>query len=307
MACDLHPDYLSTRYAREQTDCPVVAVQHHHAHIAACMAENKADGPVIGLAFDGTGLGTDGTIWGGEVLVADYHGFRRAAHLAVVPMPGSNAAVREPWRMAVGHLYAAHGRSLALTDLPLAGFTDDKSVKVLLQMMAGGINSPLTSSMGRLFDAVAAIVGLRGRVAFEGQAAMELEAIADDGETGSYGFSWQDAADDGPLVIPSAPILAAVVADCRQRVSPAVISARFHNTLVALFTELCRTLRSRTGIETVALSGGVFQNDRLLTGLITALEQQRFAVLSHRQVPANDGGLSLGQAMVAAAQLGERR
>jgi hydrogenase maturation protein HypF len=303
VACDLHPDYLSTRYAREQTDRPVVAVQHHHAHIAACMAENRADGPVIGLSLDGTGLGSDGTIWGGEVLVAEYHRFRRAAHLAAVPMPGSAAAIREPWRMALAHLHAAFGAMPDLTGLPLAGAVDDRALQVVAQMIEKGVNSPLTSSLGRLFDAVAAIVGLRHRVAFEGQAAMELEAIADDTEPGTYAFGWRDAAGDDPLVIPCAPIIDAVLADLRHGHSPAVISARFHNTLVALFTALCRDLRHRTGIHTVALSGGVFQNDRLLTGLIAGLEGQRFEVLSHRQVPTNDGGLALGQAVVAAARM----
>ena len=302
VACDLHPDYLSTRYAREALDLPVVAVQHHHAHIAACMAENKADGPVIGLAFDGTGLGTDGTIWGGEVLVADYQRFIRAAHLQTVPMPGSAAAIREPWRMALGHLRAAFTDAPDLTDLPLGRFADPRQTRIVIQMMEKGINSPLTSSLGRLFDAVAAIVGLRGRVAFEGQAAMELETITDDAESGRYAFSWENNG-DGPMVIPSAPIIQAVVEDVRDGQSPAVISARFHNTLVALFDALCRELRGRTGIDQVALSGGVFQNDRLLTGLSTTLEKSGFNVLTHRLVPANDGGLSLGQAVVAATHL----
>ena len=301
VACDLHPDYLSTRYARETVDLPVVAVQHHHAHIAACMAENKADGPVIGLAFDGTGLGTDGTIWGGEVLVADYQGFTRAAHLQAVPMPGSSAAIREPWRMALGHLRAAFGEIPDLTDLPLDRFADPQPIRIVLQMMEKQLNSPLTSSLGRLFDAVAAIVGLRGRVAFEGQAAIQLEAIADDTETGRYPFAWDDDA-SGPMIIPSAPMIQAVVEDVRDGRSPAVISARFHNTLVVLFDALCRELRNRTAIDQVALSGGVFQNDRLLTGLSSALAKSGFTVLTHRLVPANDGGLSLGQAVIAAAQ-----
>ena len=302
VACDLHPDYLSTRFAREQTGRTVIAVQHHHAHIAACMAENQIDGPVIGLAFDGTGLGTDGTIWGGEVLVVDYRTFTRTAHLAAVPMPGGEAAIREPWRMALSHLHSACGGAPDLTGLPLEGFADATAMRVVSQMIEKGINSPLTSSMGRLFDAVAAIIGLRGRVAFEGQAAMELETIADDAETGRYAVTWQDA-DDGPIVIPGTPIIDAVARDCRSGISPAVISARFHNTLVDLFVAVCRELRTRTGITAVALSGGVFQNDRLLAGFADALAREGFEVLSHRQVPANDGGLSLGQAVVAAAQV----
>jgi hydrogenase maturation protein HypF len=301
VACDLHPDYLSTRFARELTDIPVVEVQHHHAHIAACMAENHVDGPVIGLAFDGTGLGIDGTIWGGEVLMADYRRFTRLAHLQPVPMPGSAAAIREPWRMAMAHLRAAFANQPLPADLPLYGFSDEQGIQVVTQMMEKSINSPLTSSLGRLFDAVAAIAGLRGRVAFEGQAAMELEMVADDTESGRYDFAYEKQA-DGPLIISCAPIIREIVADARAGRSSAVVSARFHNTLVALFDDLCRQLRSETGIDRVALSGGVFQNDRLLTGLAGALGKSGFEVLTHGQVPANDGGISLGQAVVAAAQ-----
>ena len=300
VACDIHPDYLSTRYAREMTDLPVIEVQHHHAHIAACMAENKADGPVIGLAFDGTGLGTDGTIWGGEVLVADYQRFTRAAHLEAVPMPGSAAAIREPWRMALAHLMATVDDVSDIADLPISRFADDQEIQITRQMIEKSINCPLTSSLGRLFDAVAAMVGLRGQVAFEGQAAMELEAMADDKETAAYDFAW-DETGSGTIVIPCPLLIRAVIKDLRDGRSPATISARFHNTLVALFDALCRQLRDRTGIDQVALSGGVFQNDRLLSGLCKALEKSGFHVLTHRLVPANDGGISLGQAVVAAA------
>ena len=299
VACDLHPDYLSTRYARETTDLPVVEVQHHHAHIAACMAENKADAPVIGLAFDGTGLGTDGTIWGGEVLVADYQQFTRAAHLQAVPMPGSAAAIREPWRMALAHLMATVDDISDIKDLPVSRFADDQQIQITRQMIEKNINCPLTSSLGRLFDAVAAMVGLRGQVAFEGQAAMELEAMADDRETAAYDFAW-DETGNGAIVIPCPLLIRAVIRDLRDGRSPATISARFHNTLVALFDALCRQLRDRTGIDQVALSGGVFQNDRLLSGLCKALEKSGFHVLTHRLVPANDGGISLGQAVIAA-------
>jgi hydrogenase maturation protein HypF len=302
VACDLHPDYMSTRYAREQDGIACIAVQHHHAHIAACMAENQADGPVIGLAFDGTGLGTDGTIWGGEVLVADYHTFIRAAHLAPVPMPGGAAAIREPWRMAVSHLSAAAGQDHEWLRLPIFRSVGQPRVEVILAMLEKRINSPLTSSLGRLFDAVAAIIGLRGKVAFEGQAAMELEMIADGTESGSYEGSWENRA-DGPILIPSAPIIGGVLRDLAGGHSPAVISARFHNTLVILFDRLCRHLRAATGIDRVALSGGVFQNNRLLAGLSAALERSGFDLLTHRLVPTNDGGLCLGQAVVAAASV----
>jgi hydrogenase maturation protein HypF len=302
VACDLHPDYMSTRYAHEVTGVTRIAVQHHHAHIAACLAENQVDGPVIGLAFDGTGLGTDGTIWGGEVLVAEAHDFKRVAHLAAVPMPGSAAAVKAPWRMAVSHLRAAFGEVPNLPARPLLPDIDDRKVALMLRMMDQKLNSPLTSSLGRLFDAVAAIVGLRSYVAFEGQAAMELEMIADPAASGVYDFTWEG---DGVLQLSTAPIIRAVVQDVQTGVSPAVISARFHHTLVALFDSVCRHLRRITGIDRVALSGGVFQNSQLLTGLSGALTDSGFDLITHRLVPTNDGGLSLGQAVVAAAQAGQ--
>ncbi len=300
VACDLHPDYMSTRYARELEGITRIEVQHHHAHIAACMAENKADGPVIGLSFDGAGLGTDGTVWGGEVLVADYHTFTRAAHMAPVPMPGSAAAIREPWRMAVSHLNAAFGEEMGALQLPFLQSVGKQRADILLAMIDKQVNSPLTSSLGRLFDAVAAIIGLRGQVAFEGQAAMELEMILDNTESGSYDFYWED---DGTCQIATTPIIQAVVRDVATGVSPNVISARFHNTLILLFDQLCRHLRTAMGIDRVALSGGVFQNNRLLVGLIAALETSGFDLLTHRLVPTNDGGLSLGQAVVAAAKV----
>jgi len=302
VACDLHPDYMSTRYARELENVPLIAVQHHHAHIAACLAENRVDGPVIGLAFDGTGLGTDNTIWGGEVLVADCRSFTRAAHLVPVPMPGSTAAIREPWRMALSHLRAA---GVAVGEHPGLSFLkpiDPQRIKILSQMMDKGINSPLTSSLGRLFDAVAAIIGLRRRVAFEGQAAMELEMIADVRVSDGYAFSWEETG-GGSIPIDTASIIQGVIDDLKDGCSPSTISARFHNTLIGLFHDLCCHLRTAAGIDRVALSGGVFQNNRLLTGLGAALEKSGFDLLTHRLVPTNDGGISLGQAVVAAANM----
>jgi hydrogenase maturation protein HypF len=218
-------------------------------------------------------------------------------------MPGSAAAIREPWRMALSHLRAAFAETVRDLDLPLSRFADSRQRHVLLQMMEKGINSPLTSSLGRLFDAVAAIIGLRGQVAFEGQAAMELEMIADGNESGRYEFAWEENA-TGPIRIAGVPIIRGVVRDAMAGVAPATISARFHNTLIVLFDQLCRHLRACTGIDRIALSGGVFQNDRLLGGLTGALKKSGFDLLTHRLVPANDGGLSLGQAVVAAAQAG---
>lgn len=302
VACDLHPDYMSTRYAREHGDIPLIEVQHHHAHIAACLAENQTDGPVIGLAFDGTGLGTDNTIWGGEVLVADCRGFTRAAHLVPVPMPGSTAAIREPWRMALSHLRAAGVAVVDHPGLPFLKLIDQRQIAVLFQMMDKAINSPLTSSLGRLFDAVAAMVGMRNKVAFEGQAAMELEMIADDSISDSYDFCWEETG-SGPIPIHTASVIKGVVDDLMDGCAPSTISARFHNTLIRLFHDLCCHLRTATGIDRVALSGGVFQNNRLLTGLGTVLEKSGFILLTHRLLPTNDGGISLGQAVVAAANI----
>ena len=291
--------YMRGLYAFDRRQDGGTSLEEAIEKYKTAVAENQVAGPVIGLSFDGTGLGTDGTIWGGEVLVADTRGFTRAAHLAPVPMPGSAAAIREPWRMAVSHLRAADREALGHPDLPLWRDVDPDQVRVLMQMMDKGINSPLTSSMGRLFDAVAAVIGLRGRAAFEGQAAMELEMVADETESGSYEFSWENHADD-PISIATIPIILGVVHDVTVGCSPSIISARFHNTLVLLFDELCRHLHNLTGIDRVALSGGVFQNNRLLTGLSVALGKSGFDLLTHRVVPANDGGLSLGQAVVAA-------
>ncbi|MFZ0133439.1 MAG: Sua5/YciO/YrdC/YwlC family protein, partial [Desulfobacterales bacterium] len=304
LAYDLHPDYLSTRWALEQEGVRKSAVQHHHAHIVSAMAENRIDGPVIGLAFDGTGYGADGAVWGGEVLVADERKFERAAHLSYVPMPGSTAAIRQPWRMGLSYLHAAYGAELENLGLPFLRRIDSDRAAIIRQMMAKGLNSPPTSSLGRLFDGVAAIVGLRSEVAFEGQAAMELEMVAGASGDRSYDFSWQPGAAGAPLQIATAPIIRGVVEDLRRGTAVAVISARFHSTLARLFADLCQQLRKDTGLARVVLSGGVFQNAVLLKKLVRALEDKKFKVYTHKQVPTNDGGLSLGQAVIAAAQVG---
>jgi len=297
VAHDLHPDYLSTAWAMEQ-DVSRVAVQHHHAHIAACLAEHRIDGPVIGLSFDGTGYGPDQTVWGGEVLLADMAGFRRIAMLDPVKMPGSSAAIAEPWRMAVSYLHHAFGPSFSSLDLPVLGRAGAEKVRVAVEMIEKGVNAPNTSSLGRLFDGIAAICGIRGRVAFEGQAAMELEMCSAQDKTGSYPFEWSD----GPVrIVRVDPIVRQVVSELKEGVSAARIGGRFHATLVRLFTELCIELKRDTGISQVALSGGVFQNAILLLGLTESLTKAGFSVFSHRNVPTNDGGISLGQAVVAAA------
>jgi len=300
IACDLHPDYLSTRYAQEQTALPVLQVQHHHAHIVSAMAENHLDGRVIGLAFDGTGYGPDGTIWGGEVLLAEAGGYERAAFLEPLPMPGAAAAIRAPWRMALSYLGQSFGEGYRDLDIAFLSHVDPHQAEIIERMATQGINAPLTSSMGRLFDGVAALLGLRHTVAFEGQAAMELEMCAAAGEAGHYEVAWQDTA---PIVIPTAPIIAGVVADLQQGEAPARISRRFHTTLVRLFTALCGHLQRRTGLDRVVLSGGVFQNALLLQELSHALSSAGFSVYTQRLVPPNDGGIALGQAVVAGTLL----
>jgi len=299
VACDLHPDYLSTRYAEEQKGIKNIAVQHHHAHIVSCMVENRLDGPVLGLSFDGTGYGTDGRIWGGEVLIAEANQFTRAAHLAYLPMPGGAAAIREPWRMAISYLYDAFGEGFLGLKLPLFQGLEKEKIKIILHMISKKVNAPQTSSLGRLFDGIAAILGIRKKVAYEGQAAMELE-MAIRRETGeSYDYEWERGKESYRVLV--GPIVRGVVRDMENGLQVSDISSKFHSTLIRLFSDLCTLLRKETGLDRVVLSGGVFQNAILLAGLKKALEEKHFQVFTHCIVPCNDGGISLGQAAVAAA------
>ncbi|MBW1660388.1 MAG: carbamoyltransferase HypF [Deltaproteobacteria bacterium] len=300
IACDMHPDYLSTRYADEQTQIPKIRVQHHHAHIVSCMAENRLDGPVIGLAFDGTGYGSDGTIWGGEILIAEARDFKRVGHLAAVPMPGGAAAIKEPWRMMISYLADAFGADFDNRLLDALQSIEAAKIDVVRQMISRRINAPLTSSLGRLFDAVAAICGIRNRVSFEGQAAMELEMAASGDGDRPYEHEWKT---EGIYRILPAPIIRGVVADMQQGVPVGRISARFHRTLVYMFAELCDVVGKEHGLKQVVLSGGCFQNALLLEGLVKMLRARKFEVFTHCQVPANDGGIALGQAVAAAAGL----
>jgi len=301
VAHDAHPDYLSTRYARMRSSGIKVPVQHHHAHIAAAMAENRLEGPVIGLAFDGTGHGTDGAVWGGEVLKVDYRSFERAAHLAYTPMPGGDAAVREPWRMALAYLHGAFGKALRELDLPMLRHLDGNRVHTVLAMVEGGFQAPLTSSLGRLFDGIAALLDIRYDVTFEGQAAMALEMSADPSETGCYAC---DRPAENSREIPLLPIIEGVVRDRLSGLPVPVISQKFHNTLIRLFTALCTDIRRDAGLDRVVMSGGAFQNVILLDGLTRALNGEGFTVFNHIRVPTHDGGIALGQAMVAAATAG---
>ncbi len=296
VAHDLHPEYLSTKYALEladETGLALAGVQHHHAHVASCLADNGVDGPVIGVAFDGTGYGRDGTIWGGEFLVADLAGFERGGHLAPVPMPGGAAAVRQPWRMAAAYLPDAPGGLDVVR-------RNQASWAAVTAMARKGVNAPLTSSAGRLFDAAAALLGVRDTINYEGQAAIELEQLADPGETGAYPASLEAA--DGPFQVRGTDLIGAVLEDLAAGVPPAVVAARFHHGVAGLIEAGCDLLRERHGLGTVALSGGVFQNMLLLHATVARLEARGFTVLTHSRVPCNDGGISLGQAVVAAAR-----
>ncbi len=298
IAYDLHPGYFSTRWALAQCGLPQIGVQHHHAHIASCMAENHLEGRVIGFALDGTGYGTDGCIWGGEVLLADYGGFERAAHLAYVPLPGGEAAIREPWRMAVSYLVRHFGCDF-VRDLPFLSSVPRQKLDFLFGMMEQGINSPLTSSCGRLFDAVAALAGIRHRVNYEAQAAIEFEmAIGNSDDESAYPFELVPEGEG--WIIDTRELFEALLHDLRGDVLVGDISRRFHNGLVEVLADVARRLRESCGLERVCLSGGTFQNVYLFEHVCDRLARDNFQVFTQSEVPAGDGGLSLGQAMIAA-------
>jgi hydrogenase maturation protein HypF len=321
VAHDLHPEYLSTKFAMElaaASGLELVGVQHHHAHIASCLADNGVPGPVVGVAFDGSGLGTDATLWGGEFLIADLASFERVGSLVPVPMPGGAAAIREPWRMAAVYLDLAFGGDVP-PRLVVAQDNADRWEKVV-SLAKSGTNSPLTSSAGRLFDAVSAVVSRRYRANYEGQAAVELEQLADLSERGAYpcvlekglavgvaqlGAAQLGAAQSagrGPFRLPGVELMRAAVDDLLAGVPPAVISARFHNGLARAVVAGCELVRDSCGLEVVALSGGVFQNVLLSGRVLDGLEEAGFRTLFHSRVPPNDGGISLGQAVVAGAR-----
>jgi len=298
IACDLHPDYFSTKWALAQKTKKIVPVQHHHAHIASCMAENHLEGAVIGFALDGTGFGTDGHIWGGEALLATYADFTRAAHFDHVPMPGGAKAIEQPWRMAAAYLAHHFGREFLNLSIPFVRNLDERETEALLRMMDRGVNCPLTSSCGRLFDAVAALTGVRREITYEGQAAIELEMnLANAHDGGSYRFDLRHA-EDG-WIIETQPLFEAMVEDLKRRTPSSAISARFHRGLVDVFVRLAKQLRKESQLDRVCLSGGTFQNSFLLENLQARLESAGFRVFTHSAVPSGDGGLSLGQAMVA--------
>jgi hydrogenase maturation protein HypF len=314
IACDLHPDYLSTRYALERSltsQIPFFQIQHHHAHIASCMVDNGLNGdlPVIGVSFDGTGLGTDGAIWGGEFLIADYKGFQRVAHLEYSPLPGGDAATKNPYRIALAQLWRHHidwDPSL----FPFQASCGD-DLTMLRSMLENRINTPLTSSVGRLFDSVSALIGVRSEINYEAQAAIELENIVDSEEENSYPFDLLFATDrnapstelPAPLILSTKSLFETILQDIQEGIKTPIIAARFHNGLAKAATEICHLLREMYGINEVALSGGVWQNMVLLKQTYRLLTEDKFIVYTHRQVPTNDGGLALGQAVIASCKL----
>lgn len=302
VAYDLHPEYLATTYALESDIVPKIGVQHHHAHIASVLAEHGLTEPVIGVAADGTGYGTDGTIWGCEMLVADLLNFERVAHLASVPLPGGEQAVRQPWRMGAVYLARTYGDAFLELDIPFVRQIERSKWRLLSQMMAKNINCPQTSSLGRLFDAVAALMGLSSEILYEGQAAIALEVLATkcpDPVT-SYPFLYQKGR---PATLNVVPLIDALVKDITQGRPATHIAKRFHLSVAQMLAMACIQVHQQTGLNKVALSGGVFQNQLLLEQLITLLEEMEFEVYINRLVPPNDGGLSLGQIAVAAARL----
>jgi hydrogenase maturation protein HypF len=299
VAYDLHPSYMSTRMAMASTIERKIGVQHHHAHIASCMAENHLRGRVLGVALDGTGFGTDGRIWGGEFLVADFAGFTRRAHLRNILLPGGDAAVRQPWRMALSYMRDTFGQQIPNALKCFQGI-EERQVALVDSMLARRIQTVETSSCGRLFDAVAALLGLAPEVTFEGQAAIALEAAAERGIDDRYDFEMEAGE---PAILDFRPVIAAMVKDLSRGRRTGEISASFHNTLSAAIGELCGQIGASDAVHRVCLSGGTFQNLYLAGRTVVELRRRGFEVFLHAQVPANDGGLSLGQAVIANQRL----
>ncbi|MGE0887328.1 MAG: carbamoyltransferase HypF [Blastocatellales bacterium] len=303
VAHDLHPEYLSTKHALEMDEIETkFGVQHHHAHIASCLADNSVEGEVIGVAMDGLGFGADGRLWGGEFFVADFLNAERIAHLDYIPMPGGTKSIRQPWRMAAVYLHCALGDEFLNLNLPFVHGLDQRAWTALRSMIIAQTNSPMTSSMGRLFDAMAALLGLRTAVNYEGQAAIELETIADRDDWPAYEFEINDEG-----IIKAEPVIQRAVEDLLNEVSPSAVSASFHLGVVNLITTIACRVRRERHLNRLALSGGVFQNMFLLERTCRALQSEGFEVFTHNRVPANDGGISLGQAAVANAHLASGR
>ncbi len=297
VAHDLHPEYLSTKYALDREGVALIGVQHHHAHLAACLAEHGEDGTAVGAIFDGSGYGTDGTVWGGELLVGDVRDYRRGGHLKAVRLPGGERAIREPWRLACAWLTATD----ATPPTVLRELVPSRTWAQVAGLVRTGLASPMTTSMGRLFDAVAALCGVRTTITYEGQAAIELEAACDPHERGRYSIELDPL--DGMLVIDPRELIGAVCSDVAAGVSAGVIATRFHAAVAAVTVEACSALAAANHTELVVLSGGVFLNRRLLESVYAGLDARGLRVLTPERLPIGDGGISYGQAAVAARRM----
>ena len=306
VAHDLHPDYLSTAFALERESASRVAVQHHHAHLAACLAEHGETGPAVGAIYDGTGYGPDGTVWGGELLVGGLPEFERRGMLFPVRLPGGDAAIREPWRMACAWLAAASGSERPPPAPALRGSVDRGDWEAVCELLVSGLNSPLTTSVGRLFDAIAALCGVRARVNYEGQAAAELEGISDPAERDAYPMPvigpTGDRAPRGPTILDARETVSAVAADLERGASTAAVGGRFHHAVARATATACALEAEACGLDQVVLSGGVFQNRLLLERTVALLHSGGLRVLFPARLPPNDGGIAYGQVAVAAAR-----
>jgi hydrogenase maturation protein HypF len=292
LAVDLHPDYISTRTGLNYSGLPVVRVQHHHAHIASCMAEHRLDEPVVGIALDGTGYGSDGYSWGAEFMICDLNDFERITHFDYVAQPGGDLAAEEPWRMAVSWLYKVFGRHFIDLDLPLFKEIEPEKIPVILNMIDKKINCPLTSSAGRLFDCVASLLGLVQIATFHAEGPMLLESLVRDDLTESYPFDYERNYCFNKTIH-------CIVEDIGRGIDNSIISTKFHNTIILIIFDFANTVRLTKGLNKVVLSGGVFQNRYLLEGAVKILQKNNFEVYTHAAVPANDGGIALGQLAVA--------
>ncbi len=304
IAHDLHPDYLSTKWAHEEaekTGIKLVGIQHYHAHMAACMAEHKLSEKVIGVTFDGTGYGADGAIWGGEFLTGDYADYQRLGHLKYVPLPGGDAAVKNPYRMALAYLFSLYGSKCLEMDIPFIKRLDRKTTEVILRQIETGVNTPLTSSCGRLFDAVSSLLDLRDSISYEAQAAIELEMMAEPSHKKRYECVLRE--EDAQIIVDTRDIIRAVLDDLKNHVSIPVIAGKFHNSVAWFIGEVSKGIRDKTGLNKVVLSGGVFQNRLLLVKTLDILRKIKFEVFYHRVIPTNDGGIALGQSVIAACKV----
>jgi len=302
VAVDLHPDYLASKYGRrlaKAENLKLVEVQHHHAHIASCMVDNAVTQPVIGVSFDGTGYGPDGNVWGGEFMTADLKSYNRVGHLKYVAQPGGDVAAKRPYRMAVSYLYSLLGYDELTRKLPFLSKIDAKEMSIITQQIDTRLNAPLTSSCGRLFDAVSALVGIRDVISYEAQAAIELEMVAPDKLDDICGYCFFIDYTNGLYIVNQRQMFLEIVTDIKNRVPVSEISAKFHRGVADMILNVCGFILRETGLKTVVLSGGVFQNRLLLRTTVGLLKNAGFDVLTHKEVPTNDGGVSLGQAAIA--------